>query len=155
MQTELMQLAISLADDAIRQRTGGPFGAVVVRQGEVIGRGQNRVLALCDPTAHAEMLAIREACSTLGTFELTGCELYTSCEPCPMCLGAIHWSRLEHVYYAADRGDAAAIGFDDQHIYQEFAKRPEQRVIGMTSLQREQALAVFARWQAMDDRQLY
>ncbi len=150
-----MQLAVSLAADAVRQRTGGPFGAVIVQHDQIIGRGQNRVLSLCDPTAHAEVLAIRDACNTLGAFELTDCELYTSCEPCPMCLGAIHWARLKHIYYAASRQDAAAIGFDDELIYQEFAKPLQQRHIGMTAMAPAEALAVFRAWQSLDDKQLY
>ncbi|HKK79173.1 MAG TPA: nucleoside deaminase, partial [Phaeodactylibacter sp.] len=119
---DFMEQAIRLAREGMEAGMGGPFGAVVVWKGQVIGQGQNRVLADGDPTAHAEMVAIRAACEHLGHFQLEGCTLYTSCEPCPMCLGAIYWARPDRLVYACDRRDASAVGFDDSFIYEELAK---------------------------------
>lgn len=141
-----MQAAISLSEKGITEDEGGPFGAVVVRNGEIIGRGYNQVAATNDPTAHAEVMAIREACRKLNSFQLTGCELYTSCEPCPMCMGAIYWARPEKVYFANTRDDAAAIGFDDSFIYREIQKLPEERKIPMIRMGREEAQQVFRQW---------
>ncbi|MFQ5447688.1 MAG: nucleoside deaminase, partial [Saprospiraceae bacterium] len=124
-----MREAIRLAFEGMRNGTGGPFGAVVVKNGEIIGRGNNRVAASNDPTAHAEIVAIREACRHLGHFQLEDCILYTSCEPCPMCLGAIYWARPKKIFYACTRGDAAAIQFDDDFIYKEFEMPPGERKI--------------------------
>jgi guanine deaminase len=129
MLEKFMGEALALALDNVRSGRGGPFGAVVVRDGEVIGRGANSVTAGNDPTAHAEILAIRAACRALGSFELLDCEIYSSCEPCPMCLGAIYWARLPRYYYANTRGDAARAGFDDSRIYDEFAELPELRTV--------------------------
>lgn len=141
-----MQAAIALSEKGITEEKGGPFGAVVVKDGEIIGTGYNQVAAANDPTAHAEIMAIREACRKLNSFQLTGCELYTSCEPCPMCMGAIYWARPEKVYYANTRDDAAAIGFDDSFIYHEIEKSPDERTIEMIPMDREAAQRVFRQW---------
>ncbi|MEO7796376.1 MAG: nucleoside deaminase [Opitutaceae bacterium] len=150
-----MQEAIRLADDGMRSNRGGPFGCVVVRQGKVIARGNNRVTSTNDPTAHAEVTAIREACRELGTFQLADCELYTSCEPCPMCLAAIYWARIPQVYYANTRADAAAIGFDDDFIYQQISLPPDQRALKMQPLLRHAALSTFKAWSEMADKVRY
>ncbi len=149
-----MRRAIELALESVRAG-GGPFGAVVVRDGRVVGRGTNQVTQLGDPTAHAEIAAIRDACRALGTFELSGCTLYTSCEPCPMCLGAVYWSRLERVCYGSQREDAARVGFDDALIYEELARAPERRRVTMTQLLRDEALRAFVEWDASPDRVPY
>lgn len=149
-----MREAIRLSRESVAAG-GGPFGAIVVRRDEVVGCGQNRVTLLNDPTAHAEILAIRQACETRGTFRLTGCELFTSCEPCPMCLGAILWARLDRVWYANTRADAAAIGFDDRAFYDELARPANQRSVPMTPLLREEALAAFDAWEDTDDKHTY
>lgn len=141
-----MQEAIRLAEEGSRTRRGGPFGCVVVRQGGIVARGQNRVTSANDPTAHAEVEAIRAACRELGTFQLADCELYTSCEPCPMCLAAIYWARIPTVYFANTRADAAAIGFDDDHIYRELAAPIAARSVRLLPLQREAALPAFRAW---------
>ncbi len=141
----LMRQVIALAEENVRSG-GGPFAALVVRNGTVIARGANRVTATNDPTAHAEVSAIREACRMLGTFQLTGCDIYTSCEPCPMCLGAIYWGRPAHVFYASTRDDAAAAGFDDSLIYRELDLAPERRKIPMTQVLRDEAARVFQAW---------
>lgn len=138
--------AIRLARNGLRRGAGGPFGAVVVRNGVIIGRGWNRVVQTHDPTAHAEVVAIRRACASFGHFHLQGCELYTSCEPCPMCLAAIYWARLDRVWYANTRRDAATIGFADADIYAEFAKPKQQRTIPCLRLRSAQAKALFADW---------
>ena len=151
-----MREAIQLSLEGMRGGKGGPFGAVVVKDGKVIGRGFNQVLTTNDPTAHAEVVAIREACRTLGTFQLTGCELYTSCEPCPMCLGAIYWSRPDRVFYANTKQDAAAIGFDDQFIYEQLEVMDStQRHIPFIPLLRDEALAAFEEWREKADKVLY
>jgi len=139
----------------MREGTGGPFGAVIVQNGNIIGQGQNRVLTQCDPTAHAEINAIRNACATIKSFELRGCDIYSSCEPCPMCLGAVHWSRLDHIYYAANRSDAAEIGFDDHFFYEEIEKNRNERQVGMIEMLREDALVIFDEWQSMQNKQMY
>jgi guanine deaminase len=149
-----MAEAIQLAIESVRAG-GGPFGAVVVKDGEVIGRGANRVTAANDPTAHAEIVAIRAACASLGGFQLKGCEIYTSCEPCPMCMGAIYWARPERVEYGATRADAASAGFDDAHIYEELSGPVDQRGIPMFPLMRAEALAAFAEWGRKTDKVLY
>ncbi|MBI3663952.1 MAG: nucleoside deaminase [Acidobacteria bacterium] len=141
-----MQRAIALAMDNVRSGRGGPFGAVVVKDGAIIAEGANCVTAVNDPTAHAEIVAIRAACRALGTFQLTACDIYTSCEPCPMCLGAIYWARPAHVFFAATAADAAAAGFDDSFIYEQLPLPTEQRKIPMMPLMREQALAAFRAW---------
>jgi tRNA(Arg) A34 adenosine deaminase TadA len=150
-----MQAAIQMALDGVAVGQGGPFGAVVVRGGEIIGRGANQVLATRDPTAHAEIVAIRAACQALGAFHLPDCELYTTCEPCPMCLAAIYWARLPRFYFACTAADAAAIGFSDAEICGQLALPPERRSVSAVPLLREAALAAFAAWQAKSDRVMY
>jgi guanine deaminase len=134
---------------------GGPFGAVIVQNGSILAEGANRVTALNDPTAHAEVLAIRQACQKLGRFDLLGCELYSSCEPCPMCLGAVYWACISRVYFGNLAADASKIGFSDAAIYEEIARPLEQRRIPMVQLMREEALAVFRAWEAKPDKALY
>ncbi|GAA4817831.1 guanine deaminase [Marinicella pacifica] len=152
MQKKFMQRAIELAREGMDAGAGGPFGSVVVRDGEIIAEGYNGVTSNNDPTAHAEVTAIREACQKLGTFQLEDCEIYTSCEPCPMCLGAIYWARPKAVYYACSREDAAAIDFDDQLIYDEIDAGIENRQIPFKQIQREEALGVFDAWQKKTDK---
>jgi len=142
-----MARAIQLAIENARSGQGGPFGALVVRDGSGIAEGVNRVTSTNDPTAHAEVLAIRQACQKLGLFELKTCELYTSCEPCPMCLGAIYWARLSRVYFGSFAADASKAGFDDSFIYREIAQPHAQRGIPMIQMMREEALAPFLAWQ--------
>ena len=151
---KFMAKAIRLATDNVANG-GGPFGAVVVRDGEIVASGVNRVTASCDPTAHAEVSAIREACRRLGTFSLEGCEIYTSCEPCPMCLSAIYWARLGHIYYGGTQHDAAQIDFDDHFIYNEIALPAEQRAIASTNLMRHEAQEPFEAWRNKTDRTAY
>jgi tRNA(Arg) A34 adenosine deaminase TadA len=155
MNEKFMREAIRLSIREMRRGQGGPFGAVVVRDGKVVGRGCNQVTSANDPTAHAEIAAIRGACKRLKTFQLDGCDLYTSCEPCPMCLSAIYWARLGNVYYANTRKDAAKIGFDDDFIYREVALPIRRRQVGMKQLLREEALAAFAEWQRKPDKIAY
>lgn len=155
MQSEFMHEAIRLARSKMRANFGGPFGAVVVRHGKVIARGWNRVTSTNDPTAHAEVTAIRAACRKLKTFQLLDCELYTSCEPCPMCLAAIYWARVKAVYYGCTRKDAAAIQFDDDWIYRELTRAIGRRKIPMRQMLRAEALPVFAEWQAKNDKVRY
>lgn len=152
MQKKFMQRAIELAREGMDAGAGGPFGSVVVRDGEIIAEGYNGVTSNNDPTAHAEVTAIRKACQKLGTFQLEDCEIYTSCEPCPMCLGAIYWARPKAVYYACSREDAAAIDFDDQLIYDEIDAGIENRQIPFKQIQREEALGVFDAWQKKTDK---
>ena len=147
MDNSFMARAIQLSIENVRSGRGGPFGAVVVKDGEIIAEGANRVTSTNDPTAHAEVLAIRQACQKLSDFELKGCELYTSCEPCPMCLGAIYWARLARVYFASAADDAANAGFDDSFIYREIAEPITQRSIPMIQMMREEALTAFQEWQ--------
>ncbi len=150
-----MRAAIRLSQAKMRANCGGPFGAVVVRQGKIIARGWNQVTSANDPTAHAEVTAIRAACKKLKTFRLDDCELYTSCEPCPMCLAAIYWARFKKVYYANTRRDAAKIQFDDDLIYGEVARPVSRRMLPMKQLLRPEALKVFAEWQAKPDKIRY
>ncbi len=147
-----MQEAIRLAQHGMNLNEGGPFGCVIVTDGEIIGRGNNKVILTNDPTAHAEVVAIREACHHLNTFQLDNCEIYTSCEPCPMCLSAIYWARLKKIYYACSRTDAATIGFDDDFIYKEISKGLGERQIPLEQLMREEALVVFNEWMAKPDK---
>lgn len=149
-----MREAIKLSAESVRSG-GGPFGAVIVRNGEIIARGENRVTVCNDPTAHAEVSAIREAAARLGTYDLSGCEIYSSCEPCPMCLGAIYWARLDRLYYASTRADAANVGFDDAHIYEELPLDPSQRELPTESLLREEAQLVFEAWAEKADKKEY
>jgi guanine deaminase len=150
-----MREAIRLSVDKMELGYGGPFGAVVVRNGEIIARGFNNVTTSNDPTAHAEVDAIRKACVALGTYQLTDCDLYTSCEPCPMCLGAIYWARPRRVYYGNTKQDAAAAGFDDQFIYDEIALPLNQRSIPMEQLLSQEAQVAFQAWQKKLDRLHY
>jgi guanine deaminase len=152
---DFMREAIALAEQGMRQGSGGPFGCVVVRDGAVVGRGWNRVTSTNDPTAHAEVVAIREACRLLETFELRDCELFTSCEPCPMCLAAIYWARIPRIYYANTRADAAAIGFDDNFLYEEISRRIEERRVVMSQLLADAASASFAEWMRKEDKVRY
>lgn len=147
MQQVFMARAIQLALDNVRSGNGGPFGTVIVKDGVAIAEAANRVTATNDPTAHAEVLAIRQACQTLRCFELKSCELFTSCEPCPMCLGAIYWARIERVYFGCRAGDAARVGFDDSVIYQEIARPHAEREIPMIQMMREEAQAAFHAWE--------
>ncbi len=147
-----LKRAIQLAEEGMDKGDGGPFGAVIVKDGEIIAEANNKVTASNDPTAHAEVVAIRKACEKLQDFQLENCILYTSCEPCPMCLGAIYWARPEKVFYALNREDAAKIGFDDQFIYDEIALKMEDRKIPFENLMREEGLPVFQKWEAKGDR---
>jgi guanine deaminase len=147
MTSPFMARAIQLSIENVLSGQGGPFGAVVVKDGGIIAEGVNQVTATNDPTAHAEVLAIRHACQKLGLFELKGCELYTSCEPCPMCLAAIYWARLSHVYFGSSAADASKAGFDDSLIYDELDQPHAQRGIPMVQMMREEALAAFRAWQ--------
>jgi tRNA(Arg) A34 adenosine deaminase TadA len=150
-----MRQAIELALRNVRESSGGPFAALVVRQDEIISRGTNQVTAMNDPTAHAEIVAIRNACAALRNFQLTGCEIYTTCEPCPMCLGAIFWSRPAKVFYASTKEDAAAIGFDDSLIYSQITQPPPQRRIPMLQILRDEALVSFREWEKKPDKVRY
>ncbi len=141
-----MREAIDLARQGVEKGDGGPFGALIVRGDEIIGRGWNQVVVGRDPTAHAEVNAIRDACCRIGEFRLLGCALYTSCQPCPMCLAASYWARLGHIWYAADGEDAAAIGFDDRHIHDQLTSAETLRDLGHGQLLRDEALAVFRQW---------
>lgn len=151
---ELMRRAIALSEESVRSG-GGPFGAVIAKNGEVIAEGSNCVTIDCDPTAHAEVSTIRKACKRLGTFDLSGCVIYTSCEPCPMCLGAIYWARLDKIFYANDRKDAAEIGFDDDFIYREISLKPEDREKPSEIMLREEALEAFRMWNDKKDKTRY
>ena len=151
---ELMRKAIELSIENVANG-GGPFGAVIAKNGEIIATGVNRVTASCDPTAHAEVSAIRAAAAKLGTFDLSGYEIYTSCEPCPMCLGAIYWARLDRIYYGNNQHDAAAIGFDDAFIYEELAVSPAERRLKMEALLPDEAIAAFDAWRDKEDKVPY
>jgi tRNA(Arg) A34 adenosine deaminase TadA len=154
MSTEFMRRAVALAYENIRTG-GGPFAALIVKNHQVVAQGVNRVAATNDPTAHAEVVAIREACKALGTFQLTGCDLYASCEPCPMCLGAIYWARPVRVFYAGTAGDAAAGGFDDAFIYDEIKLPHAARRIPMAQLLHEEGIGIFKAWLAKSDKTPY
>ena len=151
-QREFILQAIELSRQALKTSKGGPFGAIVVKDNKVVGIGFNQVTSSNDPTAHAEVVAIRDACKNLNSFQLSGCELYTSCEPCPMCLGAIYWARPDKVYFANTRHDAASIGFDDSFIYDEIGKNLGDRKIPMIQLDNTEALAVFKEWSNKSDK---
>lgn len=153
--TKHMKRAIELSRHNMNAGHGGPFGAVIVRDGKIIGEGWNKVTSTNDPTAHAEVEAIRDACKKLGTFELKDCEIYTSCEPCPMCLAAIYWARIGRIYYGNTRDDAAAIQFDDEFLYREIATPMHLRVVPIEPLLRDEALLVFSEWTAKMDRTPY
>lgn len=150
-----LKIAIDLAIEGVTSDRGGPFGAIVVQNDTIIGRGNNTVTSTNDPTAHAEIVAIRQACQTLETFQLTGCTLYTSCEPCPMCLGAIYWARLDRIFYACTRYDAAEIGFDDSLIYREIDLPLARRRIPATQLLHQDGLQAFLVWEQKVDKVLY
>jgi guanine deaminase len=155
MENQFMQRAIELARSGMQSGKGGPFGCVIVKDGEIIGEGSNGVTSTNDPTAHAEVVAIRQACTNLNSFQLEGCDIYTSCEPCPMCLGAIYWARPAKVYYACTHDDAAAIEFDDKFIYEELALKPAERHIPFEQILRDKALEVFQEWKEKTDKIRY
>ena len=155
MDTKMMSEAVQLALESAQTKNGGPFGAIIVKNGQIVGVGKNSVTTKNDPTAHAEVMAIRDACQNLNTFVLDDCEIYTSCEPCPMCLGAIYWARLSKIYYAATQHDAAKIGFDDNFIYVEIAKEKSERFIQMNELQPEGYLKPFEFWQETTEKIAY
>jgi len=150
-----MARAIQLAIENVQAGKGGPFAAVVVREGRILAEGVNLVTSTEDPTAHAEIVAIRQACRNLASFQLSGCEIYASSEPCPMCMGAIYWARLARVFFAATRQDAAAAGFDDAHIYEQIERPVSQRIIPMHQMMREEALAAFQAWDQRPDKIRY
>lgn len=152
---KFMMRAIELARYGMTQGDGGPFGAVIVRDGEIVGEGWNRVLATHDPTAHGEVVAIRDACSRAGSFDLDGCQIHTTGEPCPMCLGAIYWARIKEIRYGFGIEDAARIGFDDRAFYRQFALPPGERDVPATSLCREEALKLASDYLGMPGRRVY
>ncbi|MBL6449909.1 nucleoside deaminase [Fulvivirga sp. 29W222] len=147
-----MREAIRLSIENVESGNGGPFGAVVVKDGKIIARGTNQVTSTNDPTAHAEVVAIRKACEVLGSFQLDGCEIYTSCEPCPMCLGAIYWARPDKIYYANTKTDAAEIDFDDQFIYEELDRPISERKLFTEQMLRDEALIAFKKWAESSDK---
>src|SRR2546427_10656175 len=155
MSRDFMQRAIALALENVRSGSGGPFAALIVKENRVIAEGTNRVTSRNDPTAHAEIVAIREACRVLADFQLTGCDLYTTCEPCPMCLGAIYWARPARIFFSATAADAAAAGFDDAFIYDELKIALAGRRIPMTQLFRDDALAIFSAWKQQENKTPY
>jgi len=155
MDNPFMARAIQLAVENVRSASGGPFGAVIVRGGGIVAEGANQVTSINDPTAHAEVLAIRAACAKLKTFELHDCDIYTSCEPCPMCLGAIYWARLSRIYFASAAADASKAGFDDSLIYREIAQPHAQRTIPMIQVMRDEALAAFRAWEEKPNKISY
>ncbi len=152
---KFMQEAMRIGIEGMRNGCGGPFGCVIVKDNEIVGRGCNSVVSTNDPTAHAEIVAIRDACKNLQSFQLSGCEIYTSCEPCPMCMSAIYWARPSKVYYANTRSDAADIGFDDLFIYEEIALPLEQRKIKMECVCSDEAKKMFEEWMIMNNKILY
>lgn len=152
---KFMRMAIELSEYNVQQGHGGPFGAVIVKDGMVIARSANRVVPQNDPTAHAEVSAIRLACQELQSFNLSGCDIYTSCEPCPMCLGAIYWARIDNIYYANNKADAAAIGFDDQFIYDEIACNMNERKVPIIQLLRDEAQGAFKLWEKSESKTEY
>ncbi len=152
---KFMEAAIALAEKGIENGEGGPFGCVIVKDDKIIGRGNNKVTSTNDPTAHAEIIAIREACKNLDSFQLDDCEIYTSCEPCPMCLGAIYWARPKVIYYGNTRKDAAKIGFDDSMIYDEISSDLSGRKIPVINICREKANHTFIEWQQKKDKKIY
>jgi tRNA(Arg) A34 adenosine deaminase TadA len=152
---KFMRMAIELSENSVTQGQGGPFGAVIVKDGELVAGSANMVVPNNDPTAHAEVSAIRLACQKLGTFDLSGCEIYTSCEPCPMCLGAIYWARLDKIYYANTKIDAADIGFDDKFIYDELELAMAERKLPIIQMMRDEALNAFRLWSEHEGRTDY
>ena len=155
IEKRFLERAIELSRQGMQKGNGGPFGCVIVKNGEIVGEGCNEVLLKNDPTSHAEIVAIRDACKKLNNFQLTGCDVYTSCEPCPMCMGAIYWARPNRVIYANTKSDAAAVNFDDQFIYDEIEKLPQDRHIQFIHVPHEQALDVFLEWKNNGDKQEY
>jgi tRNA(Arg) A34 adenosine deaminase TadA len=153
--SEFMNIALDLARDNMKNLNGGPFGAVIVKNGEIIAQGINRVLKENDPTCHAEIVAIRNACKKTGTYHLHGCVIYSSCEPCPMCLAAIYWARIDKLYYAAGKKDAARAGFADDHIYQEINRHPIERTIPSKQIMKKQAIEVFKGWNELNPDIIY
>lgn len=151
----MMREAIRLSIENVESGNGGPFGAVVVKDGRIIARGSNQVTSTNDPTAHAEVVAIRKACEVLGSFQLDGCEIYTSCEPCPMCLGAIYWARPDRIYYANTKSDAAEINFDDQFIYEELERPISERKLFTEQMLRDEAIVAFQKWSESTDKMEY
>ncbi len=152
---KFLSRAVEISGERMRAGDGGPFGAVIVKDGKIIAEGHNRVTSANDPTAHAEVVAIREACAAASNFDLSGCVIYASCEPCPMCLAAIYWARLDHVFYTNTREDAARIGFDDDAIYREIGKPIDQREIPMTRIALAEADAIFEEWLQKEDKVRY
>jgi tRNA(Arg) A34 adenosine deaminase TadA len=150
-----LERAIELAESGMASGRGGPFGALVVRGDEVLAEGCNQVTTAHDPTAHAEVVAIRAACQLLGSFSLAGCQIYASCEPCPMCLAAIYWARLDRLYFAASRSDAAAIGFDDERFYLELGKNPSERQLPAEQALRDEAASMMLRWRQVPPERRY
>ena len=155
LRPEFLREAIRLSVEKMESGAGGPFGAVIVRDGDIVGRGWNQVTSTNDPTAHAEVVAIRNACSNLESFSLAGCELYSSCEPCPLCLAAAYWARLDRIYFAASCDDATAAGFDDRNFYRELCLPVTDRSIRMQQALRHESLAAFRKWAAKSDRVPY
>ena len=155
MKNKFMNEAINLAIDNVQKNHGGPFGAVVVLDGKIIGRGCNKVTSINDPTAHAEIMAIRDACKNTGNFSLEGAEIYTSCEPCSMCLSAIYWARIKKIYYVDTRSDAAEIGFDDSYIYDQIALSPDKRDVSMERVLVDKPLVAFSIWKSSFDKVKY
>lgn len=155
LRLEFLREAIRLSVEKMESGAGGPFGAVIVRDGEIVGRGWNQVTSTNDPTAHAEVVAVRDACSNLKSFSLAGCELYSSCEPCPLCLAAAYWARLDRIYFAASCDDATAAGFDDRNFYRELCAGVAERSIPMQQALRDESLAAFRKWTAKSDRVPY
>lgn len=149
---QFMREAIRLSREGMQSNEGGPFGCVIVKEGKIIGRGNNRVTSSNDPTAHAEVVAIREACQNINDFQLKGCTVYTSCEPCPMCLGAIYWARPDKIYFACSREDAAAIDFDDDFLYKEIPLPLDQRQIETRQILRDEGNRVFVEWSEKEDK---
>lgn len=152
---KFMRTAIRLSNQNVKKALGGPFGAVIVKDGKIIAKSANKVALTQDPTAHAEVSAIRMACKKIGSFDLSGCVLYASCEPCPMCLGAIYWARIDKIYYANTKADAADIGFDDQFIYDEIALPFKNRRVGLQQLLRNEALEAFKLWNKSEMKTSY
>ena len=152
---KFLERAIELSRQGMKKKYGGPFGCVIVKDGEIVGEGCNEVLLTNDPTAHAEIVAIRNACNKLNTFQLSECDVYTSCEPCPMCLGAIYWARPKRVIYANSKKDAAAINFDDEFIYEEIEALPAQRQIPFIHVPHQAALDIFRQWKNSEDKEVY
>lgn len=152
---QYMQLALKMARESMDNQKGGPFGCIIVKDHQIIGRGTNEVTSSNDPTAHAEIVAIRDACKHLNNFQLEGCTIYTTCEPCPMCLGAIYWSRPAHIIFAGSREDAAAAGFDDSMIYRELTMPLAERKIPTTSIERDSAIELFNAWIQKENKILY